>query len=383
MKATGRTPAISIPPTPTSPAAGVDLAALAMQQMQVKKDAGTRGAKLTQEGRANAAIVQRQAKQLAERTRDFATATRMLEEIDVQWRDAKLYEKMCGYRDKVMQLDATIQDAVLKGRLQFLRGPVQELLKLQPKREDMRRLLEVLPDEPELATKLTNSIGMKFVLIQPGGFMMGSNRDHSEKPLHRVQITQPFYLGVFPVTQEEYRGLVEKNPSRFTGAARLPIEKISWDDAVAFCHRLSKSPGEVQHGMRYRLPTEAEWEYACRAGSTGQWCFGDDESSLSKYAWFDKNSGGRTHPVGEKKANNWGLHDMHGNVFEWCSDRYGAYSRLATSDPQGAIEGLSRVLRGSSWRHGAHYCRSASRSMDVPKSRRTDFGFRLALSFLK
>jgi formylglycine-generating enzyme required for sulfatase activity len=291
---------------------------------------------------------------------------------------------MCGYRDKVMQLDATIQDAVLKGRLQFLRGPVQELLKLQPKREDMRRLLEVLPDEPELAGEFTNSIGMKFVLIQPGEFMMGSNSANNEQPSHMVQITQPFYLGTFPVTQGEYQVIVGKNPSRFSGDARLPLESISWDDAVTFCNRISESPGEVQHGMRYRLPTEAEWEYACRAGSTGQWCFGDDESSLSKYAWFDKNSGGRTHPVGEKEANNWGLHDMHGNVFEWCSDWYEEYrSSVATSDPQGARSRSHRVLRGGSWGCAATYCRSACRSFDAPTSRTSNDGFRLALSFVK
>ena len=135
--------------------------------------------------------------------------------------------------------------------------------------------------------------------------------------------------------------------------------------------------------MRYRLPTEAEWEYACRAGSTGQWCFGDDESSLSKYAWFDKNSGGRTHPVGEKEANNWGLHDMHGNVFEWCSDWYEAYRSVETSDPQGARKGACRVLRGGSWYYPEAHCRSASRIALEPMIRTYDMGFRLALSFVK
>ncbi len=294
---------------------------------------------------AQAVQVQKEAKELAVKTRDFAAAARMLQEIEPQWRDAKLYEKICGYRDQVKQLDAGIQEAVQKGRLQFLRGRVQELLKLQPKRDDMRRLLDVLPDEPELAKEFTNSIGMRFVLIPPGEFTMGSNEEDDEKPPHMVRITRPFYLGVFPVTQAEYQAVTGQSPSQAAGNPRHPVDQVSWDDAVACAQKLSQLAAELNRGLTYRLPSEAEWEYACRAGSTGKWCFGDQESQLGDYAWFSGNS---AHPVGEKNPNAWGLHDMHGNVFEWCLDWYeaGYYKVSPEDDPPGPSSASARVLRG-------------------------------------
>lgn len=266
-----------------------------------------------------------------------------------------------------------------------MRGRVQELLKLQPQRDDMRRLLEVLPDEPELAREFTNSRGMKFVLIQPGEFMMGSNEADNEKPPHMVELTQPFYLGVYPVTQAEYLAVAGTNPSRFTRNARLPVEQVSWDDAVVCAQKLSQLSGEQAHGLASGLPSEAEWEYACGAGSTGKWCFGDQESQLVDYAWFDGNSGKRTHPVGEKKPNAWGLHDMHGNVWESCLDWYdvGYYKVSPTDDPPGPSSGSSRVLRGGSWNDDAANCRSAYRSTYVPSFRSSNGGFRLALSSVK
>ena len=388
---------------------GVDLAAIAMQHrekarqdqvraeqdrvkvaqaealaVQMQKEAETRAAQLQKEAKANAIPVQKEAKRLAEQTRDFAAAARMLEGIDPPWRDAKLYENICSYRDKVTTLDAAIQKAVHQGRLQFLRGRVQELLKLQPQRDDMRRLLEVLPDEPELAREFTNSIGMKFVLIQPGEFMMGSNEADNEKPPHMVEITQPFYLGVYPVTQAEYQAVMGTNPSHFTGNSRLPVEQVSWDDAVVCAQKLSHLSAEQAHGLTYRLPSEAEWEYACGAGSTGKWCFGDQESQLVDYAWFDGNCGPRTHPVGGKKANNWGLHDMHGNIWEWCVDWYGSnYSAAMLMDPQGPTTGSDRVYRGGGWFDVAANCRAALRRRNVPTLRVSGMGFRLALSSVK
>ena len=402
MKATGPLPA---PLTRPTQSVGVDLAAIAMQHrekarkeevkaeqdrvkaaqaealaMQMQREAETRAAQLQKEAKPKAVPVQKEAKRLAEQTRDFATAARMLEEIDPQWRDAKLYESICGNRDKVKISDKAIHKAVHKGRLRFLRGRVQELSKLQPKRDDMRRLLEVLPDCPELATELTNSIGMRFVLIEPGEFMMGSNEAYNEKPPHMVKIIQPFYLSVFPVTQAKYHAVIGTNPSNFTGNARLPVENISWDDAVTFCDRLSESPGGVQHGMRYRLPTEAEWEYACRAGSTSKWCFGDDESLLGDFAWFGESFEGQRHPVGKKKPNAWGLYDMHGNVFEWCSDYYDNYTTCMLTDPRGPTTGSNRVLKGGLWYLPAARCRAASRYTGGPTDRTSNCGFRLALS---
>ena len=387
-------------PTPKTPnpSVGVDLAAIALQHREAARrdrekaaDVEAIEAQIAREAKANAVPVEKEAKRLAEQTRDFAAAAQLLEKIDPRWRDAKLYETICLDRDRVAELDANIQNAVFKGRLSFLRGRVSALLKLQPKRDDMRRLLEVLPDEPELAGALTNSIGMKFVLVEPGEFMMGSNNKKTyETPSHMVEITQPFYLGVFPVTQEEYQVIVGKNPSRFSGAARLPVERISWDDAVTCAQKLSQLSAELSHGLIYRLPTEAEWEYACRSGSTGKWCFGNQESQLGDYAWFDGNCGERTHPVGEKKPNAWGLHDMHGNVLEWCQDYFDAYKGRSgiTQDPlvesgSRLIRGGTRVIRGGSWNLDASCCRSAFRHAIDPSFRTDSFGFRLALSSVK
>ena len=376
----------------SNPSAGIDLAALALQHRAKAQQDQVKAA----QGKAHAVQVQKQARELAEQTRDFAAAARMLEEINPQWRDAKLYESICGYRGKVKTLDEAIQRAVHKGRLRFLRGRVQELLKLQPKRDDMRRLLDVLPDDPALPLEFTNSIGMKFVLIEPGEFTMGSTNGksessaahgffeiaegESERPPHLVSITQPFYLGVYPVTQQEYEAVIGTNPSCFDGNTRLPVERVDWNDAVTFGEKLSQSPVEAQRRTRYRLPTEAEWEYACRADSTTNWCYGDNESLLRDYAWFEENSGERTHPVGEKKPNAWGLYDMHGNVLEWCQDVFSASayterSRI-TKDPIGS-NGVLRVYRGGGWNSTALLCRSAFRGVCHPGFGDNDSGFRL------
>jgi formylglycine-generating enzyme required for sulfatase activity len=159
-----------------------------------------------------------------------------------------------------------------------------------------------------------------------------------------------------------------------------PVEQVSWEDAVEFCKKLSDLPEEKAAGRVYRLPTEAEWEYACRAGSKTAYSFGESSESLGDYTYFQGNSNGQTHPVGEKKANAWGLHDMHGNVWEWCSDWYGEYPKGAVSDPVGPREGSCRVLRGGSWYGGAALCRSAYRYWLIPSYRLDDFGFRVALS---
>ena len=231
---------------------------------------------------------------------------------------------------------------------------------------------------------ITNSISMKLVLIPAGEFLMGSpDGDPSvfdgEQPQHRVRLTQPFCLGVTAVTQEQYEGVMGTNPSHFKGA-RLPVESVSWDDGVAFCRKLS-----AQEGRTYRLPTEAEWEYSCRAGSKSKWCFGDEESKLKEYAWYCDNSNGTTHPVGEKKPNTWGLYDMHGNVWEWCSDYwdenyYEQFRGKIAVDPTGPTAGSFRVLRGGSWIGGAGYCRSACRYGSTPGYRGSDLGFRVACS---
>jgi len=228
-----------------------------------------------------------------------------------------------------------------------------------------------------------NSIGIKLTLIPAGEFQMGSPGSDSdaldsEKPQHTVRITKPLYLGVTEVTQEQYERVMGTNPANFKGA-QLPAENMSWEDAVEFCRKLSSLPAERSAGRVYRLPTEAEWEYACRAGSKTKWSFGDSESSLGDYAWYGSNSGSRQ-AVGQKKPNAWGLYDMHGNVWEWCSDWHGNYASTTVSDPTGATAGSDRVSRGGGWYGGARDCRSAIRGGSAPGYRLVNLGFRVAFS---
>ncbi|MCG3196475.1 MAG: Serine/threonine-protein kinase PknD [bacterium] len=222
---------------------------------------------------------------------------------------------------------------------------------------------------------ITNSIGMKLKLIQPGSFRMGSEKgDNDERPVHEVRITKPFYLGVYPVTQDEYEAVIGNNPSHFKSSSR-PVESVSWDDAIDYCRKLS-----AKEGVQYRLPSEAEWEYACRAGSTTEYCCGDGESRLGQFAWYSGNSGYKTHPVGQKQPNSWGLYDMHGNVWEWCQDWYhDSYVGAPTDGSAWKSEGGPyRVIRGGDWGYSAGYCRSAGRDWDGPHGRINFIGFRLA-----
>ena len=242
---------------------------------------------------------------------------------------------------------------------------------------------KVRPDDAQAVLSqppLVNSIGMELKLIPPGTFQMGSNNgDANEKPVHEVRLTKPFYLGVYEVTNAQWKAVMGDVPSHWKDDNR-PVEQVNRDNVVKFCEKLSAMPTEKAAGREYRLPTEAEWEYACRAGTKTRFSFGDDEAALGDHAWFDKNAGGQTHPVGQKKANPWGLHDMHGNVWEWCSDRYGNYSADAATDPQGPSGGSGRVIRGGCWRRTAGYCRAASRYGDDQFRRGHNLGFRLALS---
>jgi formylglycine-generating enzyme required for sulfatase activity len=228
------------------------------------------------------------------------------------------------------------------------------------------------------------------VLIAKGTFLMGSpvsekKRDQDEE-LHQVSISKDFFLGTFLVTQAQYEKVMGKNPSYFQGdkvkgdSSNHPVEQVSWEDAVEFCKKLSELPEEKKAGRVYRLPTEAEWEYACRAGSKAAYSRGANSKSLRDYAWFWVEGGNQTHPVGEKKANAWGLYDMHGNVWEWCSDWYGEYPKGAVSDPTGPKEGSARVDRGGGFRNEAADCRSAIRGRYDPSEGTLEDGFRVALS---
>ena len=239
--------------------------------------------------------------------------------------------------------------------------------------------------------EITNSIGMRLVLIPNGTFIMGSperedGRKENETQQHEVTISKDYYLGVYEVTQAQYEKVIGKNPSHFQGAivdnenADLPVENVSWDDAVEFCKKLSDLPTEKQAGRVYRLPTEAEWECACRAGSKTAYSFDDEAGLLPEYGWCSRNSSNRTHTVGLLEPNAWGLYDMHGNVWEWCSDWYGEYPKGAVSDPTGPREGYIHVFRGGSWDLHAAYSQSQLRRGDIPSRRIKNVGFRLALS---
>jgi formylglycine-generating enzyme required for sulfatase activity len=222
----------------------------------------------------------------------------------------------------------------------------------------------------------TNSLGIRLVLLQAGGFTQGSPRDEpghegGESPERRVVLTRAFWIGVHQVTQEQYAEAMGENPSRFSGA-RHPVEMVSWDDAAAFCRRLSE--GE---GVDYRLPTEAEWEYACRAGSATAYCFGDDPARLDEFAWHRANSGGRPHEVGLKLPSAWGLYDVHGNVWEWCLDAYAGYDPGVREDPMGPREGKLRIVRGGSWFDYPLPLRSACRGRNLASNRADDHGFRV------
>jgi len=233
---------------------------------------------------------------------------------------------------------------------------------------------------------ITNSIGMKIVLIPAGEFMMGSpesdpNAGDDEKPRHVVRIKRPFYLGIYPLTQEQYERVMGTNPSHFVGDPNRPVEMVSWNDAQEFSRRVSALTDEQAAAHVYRLPTEAEWEYACRAGSTTRYSFGDSTEKLGDYAWWGPNSHQTTHPVGEKKPNACGLHDMHGNVWEWCTDSYGTdyCSQSPPSHLNGPSSGASRVLRGGSCLDGNPVAfRCAYRACSPPEYRARSYGFRVA-----
>ena len=225
----------------------------------------------------------------------------------------------------------------------------------------------------ESAVELGNHVKLEMVLIPAGEFMMGTAAGEEEvgptsvfmeQPKHRVRITKPFYLGKFEVTQEQWSAVMRDDPSRFIGP-RNPVERVTWSECRGFLAKLNAKFGAS--AGEFRLPTEAEWEYACRAGSTTKYCFGDDDDKLAEFAWFGAGLDGATHPVGQKTPNAWGLFDMHGNVFEVVADVSdpGYYAVSPTDDPPGPSWGWTRQVRGGSWRSDAHGCYSADRHYHV------------------
>ena len=220
---------------------------------------------------------------------------------------------------------------------------------------------------------------MTMIYVAPGSFMMGSPSTEEgrkdDETQHHVTLTKGYWLGETEVTQAQWESVMGSNPSYFKGASR-PVEQVSWEDCQAFIAMVNHE-ARRQFGGGFRLPTEAEWEYACRAGSKGSYA---GTGKLDDMGWYSDNSGNHTHGVKGKEANAWGFYDMHGNVFEWCQDWYDEYQSGAVTDPTGSASGDGRVLRGGSWYSNAWSCRSAGRDWSRPGGRYNDCGFRLCCS---
>ena len=229
--------------------------------------------------------------------------------------------------------------------------------------------------------RLISDLGLRLIWIAPGTFTMGSAGGGSnERPHTQVTISRGFWLGRTEVTQAQWSAVMGGNPSNFQGADR-PVEQVSWNEAMEFCRKLTereRAAGRIPDDLAYTLPTEAQWEYACRAGTTG-----DYAGNLDAMAWYSANAGGQTHPVGQKQANAWGLHDMHGNVLEYCLDWYDNYPGGAVTAPSGAASSNSHVERGGGWFYDASVCRSTFRGFISPGFRYFTVGFRLCLSAVR
>ena len=231
-------------------------------------------------------------------------------------------------------------------------------------------------------------LGMKFVLIKPGTFMMGSSADEpgrdNDETQHSVTLTKKFYIQTTEVTQGQWRKAMKSNPSYFKdGGEDCPIESVSFDDCQEFIRKLNKQ----ENTNKYRLPTEAEWEYVCKAGSKTAFINGDitkkdlvHNVNMDQIGWYSANSGRSTNPVGQKKPNKWGLYDMHGNVWEWCQDWYAIYPYRYLVDPEGPSSGKRRVFKGGSWLNDAAQCRSANRFREIPSFKSRYLGFRLVMT---
>ena len=258
-------------------------------------------------------------------------------------------------------------------------------------------------------SSIMNELGMGFVYIPPGEFQMGSPPDEpgrqANETAHRVQLSQGFYMMTTEVTQKQWMAVMGQNPSVFSDCGPdCPVENVPWSQIFRFITRLnhlmktkqahiklSSSEKEINapagdeitaavRRLQYRLPTEAQWEYACRATGRGWFSFEGDLAALDEYAWFKGNSGGSTHPVAQKKPNAFGLYDMHGNVWEWCLDFAGPYPSKPVTDPKGMATGSFRVVRGGSWYYPALEARTANRSFLLPGSGNYNVGFRLVLT---
>jgi formylglycine-generating enzyme required for sulfatase activity len=309
------------------------------------------------------------------------------EPTDLKWQIVSMWHVLAvilililliwGWRHK-KQISPTRNYSVSRSHAEQ-RNALQDALRPAPQSGANRHSFAPRGNE-ETSDIYTNSIGMKFKLIKAGKFQMGSENGYDdEKPVHTVKITKDFYMGVYEVTVGQYRKYVDEkggyfDPDYNKQGDNAAVTCVSWKDAQKFISWLNEKEG----GKHYRLPTEAEWEYAARAGTTTEYSFGDDSSLLGDYAWYRGNRKGMyAHIVGQKKPNPWGLYDMHGNVWEWVQDIYSSYSDRIYSDPTGPSTGSYRVRRGCCWSDTAAYCRAADRALNSPGARLRDLGFRL------
>ena len=236
-----------------------------------------------------------------------------------------------------------------------------------------------IANSDNITIPVKDGISIDMVRVEAGTFTMGATREmknpnDDEKPTHRVTLTNDYYIGKYEVTQALWKAVMGNNPSKFKGD-NLPVDSVSWDDCQVFLSKLNRITGKL-----FRLPTEAEWEYAARGGNKSRGYRYSGSNNLLDVAWYDDNSGDKTHGVGTRQANELGIYDMSGNVWEWCQDGYGAYNSSSQVNPTGANSGSVRVYRGGSWFNLARHCRSSNRNYFSPDFRGSDFGLRLVLS---
>jgi formylglycine-generating enzyme len=229
-------------------------------------------------------------------------------------------------------------------------------------------------------TETASNLYLEMIAVKGGTFTMGCTSeqgsdccDSDEIPAHQVTVSD-YYIGKYEVTQRQWRAVMGNNPSRFSGCDNCPVEQVSWNDVQEFIRKLNQLTGK-----NYRLPTEAQWEFAARGGASGSPTKYAGSNTIGDVAWYDGNSGSKTHPVGQKRPNELGIYDMSGNVWEWCNDWYGSYTSGTKSHPSDSASGSRRVRRGGSWDRNARYCRVSFRSLSTPDNRFNYLGFRLVL----
>ena len=321
------------------------------------------------------------------RTRHFGTVSVGLSELLEQCIEQELEHRLADFGAVLTALEAADPEKAEQERRADEARRQEEIERQRREQEEAKRLRETDPSKKELrpGEVVTSVLGMKFAWCPPGTFLMGSSTSEEEREnnevQHRVTLTQGFLMGVTPVTQAQWQAVMGSNPSQFNGDDR-PVENVSWEDCQDYCQKLG-----VKTDKRFRLPTEAEWEYACRAGTTTPFHFGDTiNTDLANYDGTYTYGNGvegpyreQTTPVGSFPANAWGLYDMHGNVWEWCQDRYGPYPDGDIKDPTGGNTGVARVLRGGSWFGSPDGCRAAYRLKSAPALRYGGYGCRLVL----